>query len=209
MKPYPPLGILYITSHLKSKGFDVRVFDSTFSSWAAYEQYMRHERPPVAGFYTNLMSRPKVIRALPLAKSLGTIAIVGGPDAANYPEDYLAHGADVVVIGEGEQTLEELLPHLSRYGPSGMHAHQRHRLSRRRRLARHHACTRLSVRPRCPALSRPRSHRYQPICSSLARAPWNGVDLANNRAWLSLQMCLVQSCGLWLYPSAPFSRKRG
>ncbi len=120
MKPYPPLGILYITSHLKSKGFDVRVFDSTFSNWAAYEQYMRHERPPVAGFYTNLMSRPKVIRALPLAKSLGTIAIVGGPDAANYPEEYLAHGADVVVIGEGEQTLEELLPHMSRYGPSGM-----------------------------------------------------------------------------------------
>ena len=32
MKPYPPLGILYICSHLRKKGLDVEVFDSTFSS---------------------------------------------------------------------------------------------------------------------------------------------------------------------------------
>ncbi len=124
MKPYPPLGILYISAHLKAKGFDVRVFDSTFSNWETLQRYLLAERPPVVGFYTNLMSRPKVIRSLPFVKSLGAIAIVGGPDAANYPEDYLAHGADIVVVGEGEQTLEELLPHLARYGPSGMqHIH--------------------------------------------------------------------------------------
>ena len=33
MKPYPPLGILYICSHLRSKGLNAEVFDSTFSSW--------------------------------------------------------------------------------------------------------------------------------------------------------------------------------
>ena len=27
-KPYPPLGILYISSHLKAKGFDTAVYDS-------------------------------------------------------------------------------------------------------------------------------------------------------------------------------------
>src|ERR1700686_4429540 len=32
MKPYPPLGILYICAHLRSKGLSVEVFDSTFSS---------------------------------------------------------------------------------------------------------------------------------------------------------------------------------
>ena len=32
MKPYPPLGILYISSYLKQQGFDVSVFDTTFSS---------------------------------------------------------------------------------------------------------------------------------------------------------------------------------
>ena len=34
LKPYAPLGILYLCSHLQSKGFDVEVFDTTFSSRA-------------------------------------------------------------------------------------------------------------------------------------------------------------------------------
>ncbi len=32
MKPYAPLGILYLCSHLRAKGFDVDVFDTTFST---------------------------------------------------------------------------------------------------------------------------------------------------------------------------------
>jgi anaerobic magnesium-protoporphyrin IX monomethyl ester cyclase len=32
MKPYAPLGILYISAYLKREGFDVEVFDTTFSS---------------------------------------------------------------------------------------------------------------------------------------------------------------------------------
>ncbi len=31
MKPYPPLGLLYVSSHLKAHGLDARVFDSTFA----------------------------------------------------------------------------------------------------------------------------------------------------------------------------------
>ena len=31
LKPYAPLGILYLCSHLRAKGFDVDVFDTTFS----------------------------------------------------------------------------------------------------------------------------------------------------------------------------------
>ncbi len=32
MKPYVPLGILYLASHLRARNFDVEVFDTTFSS---------------------------------------------------------------------------------------------------------------------------------------------------------------------------------
>ena len=32
MKPYAPLGILYLSSHLRGKGFDVDIYDSTFGS---------------------------------------------------------------------------------------------------------------------------------------------------------------------------------
>ena len=32
MKPYPPLGLLSLSAYLKSRGFAVEVYDSTFGS---------------------------------------------------------------------------------------------------------------------------------------------------------------------------------
>ena len=32
MKPYPPLGILYLSSHLRAQGLRVEIYDSTFGS---------------------------------------------------------------------------------------------------------------------------------------------------------------------------------
>jgi radical SAM superfamily enzyme YgiQ (UPF0313 family) len=120
MKPYPPLGLLYVSSHLKAKGFDVEVFDSTFSSWAGFEQRLRAARPAVVGIYANLMTKQTVLRMVRLAKELGLWVVLGGPEPPHYAEDYLAAGADVVVIGEGELTLEELIPHLAQHGRDGL-----------------------------------------------------------------------------------------
>ncbi len=112
MKPYPTLGLLYVASHLKAKGFDVEVFDSTFSSWDAFEQRLHAARPGLMGIYTNLMTKQTVLRMLRLAKALGVRVALGGPEPPHYAAEYLLAGADVVVIGEGELTLEELIPHL-------------------------------------------------------------------------------------------------
>ena len=32
MRPYPPLGILYLSAYLRSRGFQADVYDSTFGS---------------------------------------------------------------------------------------------------------------------------------------------------------------------------------
>ena len=32
MKPYAPLGLLYLSSHLRARGLDVEIYDSTFGS---------------------------------------------------------------------------------------------------------------------------------------------------------------------------------
>ena len=32
MKPYPPLGLLYLSAYLKRAGFAVEIFDSTFAA---------------------------------------------------------------------------------------------------------------------------------------------------------------------------------
>ncbi|HET6317845.1 MAG TPA: radical SAM protein, partial [Chloroflexota bacterium] len=109
MKPYPPLGLLYISSHLKARGYAVEVFDTTFSSPADLEAHLQRTRPPVVGIYANLMTRVQVLRAISAAKDAGSFVVLGGPDPANYLDEYLSRGADAIVIGEGELTLEELL----------------------------------------------------------------------------------------------------
>ncbi len=111
MKPYPPLGLLYLSSYLKRSGFSVEVFDSTFSSVDAFGDYVREMRPPVVGLSANLMTRPRVVEMIRLCHGLGSWVVVGGAEPANYARQYLAQGAHVVVEGEGERTLEELLRH--------------------------------------------------------------------------------------------------
>ncbi len=120
MKPYPTLGLLYIAAHLRRAGFDVEMFDSTFSRPA--QLYSRLQKGAgVLGVYTNLMTRGLVVQIVAMAKAAGWTVILGGPEAANYPTEYLDRGADVVVVGEGEHTLEELLPALAAHGPNRLH----------------------------------------------------------------------------------------
>jgi anaerobic magnesium-protoporphyrin IX monomethyl ester cyclase len=112
MKPYVPLGILYICSHLRKKGFDVEVFDSTFSSPHDLIRHLQTETPSVLGIYANLMTRRRVVEIVRVAREAGWKTIVGGPEPGAYVREYLEEGADVVVIGEGELTVEEVLPAL-------------------------------------------------------------------------------------------------
>jgi len=111
-KPYVPLGILYICSHLRSKGLDVDVFDTTFSSMDELTRTLQGEPPSVLGVYANLMTRKRVVEILRVARGSGWQTVVGGPEPGAYVEEYLQAGADVVVLGEGEATMEELLPAL-------------------------------------------------------------------------------------------------
>jgi radical SAM superfamily enzyme YgiQ (UPF0313 family) len=121
MKPYPTLGLLYISAFLRRAGLAVEVFDTTFSS--RLELFRRLEREPksVLGVYTNLTTRAAVLEITAKARAEGWTVVLGGPEAANYPDQYIRRGAHVVVIGEGEETLAELLPEIARRGPHRLH----------------------------------------------------------------------------------------
>lgn len=121
MKPYAPLGLLYLSAYLKRAGFAVEVWDSTFAEPAALAARFAAGAGGVVGIYTNLITRPAVLAAVRAAKASGWTVVLGGPESANYPEEYLARGADVVVVGEGEATMAELLPALARKGPHRLH----------------------------------------------------------------------------------------
>jgi len=121
MKPYPPLGLLYLSAFLKTKGFSVEIFDSTFGTRQRLVDRFTNAPGGTVGIYTTLMTRRSIIEIVRAAKLHRWTVILGGPESANYAAEYLDVGADVIVIGEGELTLEELLPALARRGSHRLH----------------------------------------------------------------------------------------
>src|SRR5207302_4501112 len=76
MKPYPPLGLLYISSHLKAHGVDTQLFDTTFARFDQLEAHLREVRPPVVGVYSNLMTRTRVLQVMEAARRAGSLVVV-------------------------------------------------------------------------------------------------------------------------------------
>lgn len=111
MKPYPPLGLLYISAYLEQQGYDNEIFDSTFSDIETLKQRLLASPPDVIGIYTNLMTKLNVLKLIQFIKAqqLTTRIILGGPEVRNHKENFLKHGADVIVFGEGEETMLQLV----------------------------------------------------------------------------------------------------
>jgi len=113
MKPYVPLGILSISSWLEKNGFDNDVFDSTFSTYDNLCQLLVEKKPEVIGLYTNLMTRINVIRIIKFIRAekclSNTKIILGGPEVRQHAAPLLQVGADVIIIGEGEESMLEVI----------------------------------------------------------------------------------------------------
>lgn len=120
MRPYVPLGILYISAFLEKNGFNNHVFDSTFSSFERWKKYMLDEKPDAVGIYVNLMTKLNVLKMIKWIRSVlelsHTKIILGGPEVTHHAENFLKAGADFIVTGEGEQTMFELMKELDSGG---------------------------------------------------------------------------------------------
>lgn len=119
MRPYPTLGLLYISAFLKEHQKDVELIDSTFEQIIPWQKQIISSQPDLIAFYTNLMTKVEVLRQLRyLKKQLpNTVFVVGGPDVTYNVDRYLAAGFDFIVIGEGEQTMLDLVNALEQNTP--------------------------------------------------------------------------------------------
>src|SRR5512138_1272651 len=124
MQPYPPLGTLYAASYLRQHGYEVALFDAMLAgSEAEWGQALDQHRPQYAILYEDnfnylskmclLRMREAAFKMIDMAKSRGCTVILCGADATDHYQAYLVRGADYVLIGEGEETLIELLGELS------------------------------------------------------------------------------------------------
>jgi len=124
MQPYPPLGTLYAASYLRQHGYEVALFDAMLAeSEDEWGKALDDHHPRYAILYEdnfNYLSKMCLLRMrdaafamIEMAKSRGCTVILCGADATDHSSTYLEKGADYVLIGEGEETLIELLSRLS------------------------------------------------------------------------------------------------
>ena len=124
MQPYPPLGTLYAASWLRQHGYEVALFDAMLAeSEDEWAKALDEHTPQYAIIYEDnfnylskmclLRMREAAFKMVDMAKSRGCVVILCGADATDHYSEYLERGADYCLIGEGEETLLELLNKLS------------------------------------------------------------------------------------------------
>ncbi|MFH1086169.1 MAG: radical SAM protein [Chloroflexota bacterium] len=121
MTPYFPLGLLYLGATLREAGFTVEVFDGAFQAGPdAIEVVLADRRPRLVGISILSTVRHTALELARRAHAAGAIVVVGGSDPTARAADYIAlevEGQPIVdyaVIGEGEETLLQLVTSLLR-----------------------------------------------------------------------------------------------
>jgi anaerobic magnesium-protoporphyrin IX monomethyl ester cyclase len=123
-QPYPPLGTLYAAAVMRQEGYSVALFDAMLAdSEAEWDAALERHQPRFAVLYEDnfnylskmclLRMREASFKMIAMAKARGCAVIVGGSDATDHSEAYLRAGADYVLLGEGEETLVELIDRLA------------------------------------------------------------------------------------------------
>jgi anaerobic magnesium-protoporphyrin IX monomethyl ester cyclase len=105
---FPPLGLAYVAAALRQRRYDVRILDCTFLDRREAAGRARAAAADVVGIYAMITMREDARR---FARDLGASArllVTGGPSPTSDPALFLRE-FDVVVRGEGERTVVDLL----------------------------------------------------------------------------------------------------
>jgi anaerobic magnesium-protoporphyrin IX monomethyl ester cyclase len=112
-----PLGVGFLGTLLKQNGHDVRVFDQNVEGLSdeGLFQLVAEFQPEIAGFSVITPNYPVARQQIGKLKQLHpeVRVLAGGIHATLFPDDLMADGADVVVLGEGEPVILELVASLA------------------------------------------------------------------------------------------------
>ncbi len=120
--PKPSYALMSLGAVLKEQGMDVEVLDllSTRYSLQKIEGCLARYQPDLIGITSVTMNFPAAVRILQTCKTLmpGATAVIGGPHATFMAEETLRSypEVDIVVRGEGEETIRELTRALDKRG---------------------------------------------------------------------------------------------
>lgn len=122
-KPYPPLATIQVAAYARNEGFEVELFDVNFvQNPTEIKIALDTFEPEVLVLYdddfnyltkmclTNMRDAAFVM--IKEAKKRGIHVIVSSSDSTDHFQKYLENGADEILMGEGDETLLDLLKHI-------------------------------------------------------------------------------------------------
>lgn len=120
MQPYPPLGTIQAAACLRQRGDQVFLHDVMFSKGPeSLEAALDRYRPDILVLYDDGFNyltkmclsnmRDACFSMIQRANSRGIPVVVSSSDSTDHYSKYLEAGADWVILGEGEETLRELI----------------------------------------------------------------------------------------------------
>jgi anaerobic magnesium-protoporphyrin IX monomethyl ester cyclase len=112
-----PLGIGFLGTLLKQDGHEVRIWDQNVEGLEddGLWQLVAEFQPQIAGFSVITPNYPVARQQIRKLKQLqpDVWILAGGIHATLFPDDLIADGADVVVLGEGEPVILQLVAGLA------------------------------------------------------------------------------------------------
>jgi anaerobic magnesium-protoporphyrin IX monomethyl ester cyclase len=122
-QPYPPYGTLCAAALMRECGYEVALFDTGLChSEQELRPVLQKEKPEYLvlfddGFnYLTKMCLTRMREAafdmIRMGKESGCFVIVNSSDSTDHYHEYLQKGADVVILGEGEIALRDLITQL-------------------------------------------------------------------------------------------------
>jgi anaerobic magnesium-protoporphyrin IX monomethyl ester cyclase len=119
-QPYAPIGTLYAVALMQAQGHEVSFFDSMFAHTAQdINPVIAEKQPDIFVLYddgfnyltkmclTNM--RNAAFEMIQEAKANNCTVIVSSSDSTDRFDEYLEKGADFVLLGEAEMSLQELV----------------------------------------------------------------------------------------------------
>ena len=117
---FPPLGPAYVAASLRQAGHTVRLLDCTFLGREQARRLALAAQADVVGIYCMATMRDDALWFARQLRGRCELLVAGGPLPTCEPETFLAD-FDVVVRGEGEQTMVDVLAaHAAGADPGGV-----------------------------------------------------------------------------------------
>ena len=111
---FPPLGIGYIASYLFRRGVNVKIIDCTYQNENDVISQVKQLNPRVIGMQCILSTEKNALKLARILKKHDNLLISGGHYPSIDPSLFLKD-FDLAVLGEGEQTVLEIMQNSEDY----------------------------------------------------------------------------------------------